>query len=444
MSYILKGFVSFTKTISLTQATIASIGELSSKSQTYSRTKKLLVNSSTAASYALTSFISKENDIEVNVPSSISSNIFTLTEWIANNQSSNSAASTSGNLITQITAAFPTQYTNISCGELILSPDGFHIPSWVKFTILNLTGNLTSNTIKIWYSNSKFELEYDEFEAIVIPPVENLENLFTTKSNLESLIKNFNDNLYPNKINLATNNNPYTTLAVENFTWKQPAVPTNTVSTRWTLVIYGNLSNTVDAIKVIIREYIANNSSRPESDWRAILPDLYINTEFYIIPKWINISITQQTGSQYSPYVNFKKETNYVKTKLNLGFADTHIENYLESFPIQYKSLECLTVPGNENRDNLFSLYQVYSDFINVPTSDPLFSQMSTNTRLWINKLIYAINLAEIFTTNDTIDLNNQNYIGFKKFFKGNILYISFRINGIDFHIATKANTPNY
>lgn len=444
MSYILKGFVSFTKTIALTQSTIASIGELSSKSQTYSRNKKLLVNSSTAASYALTSFISKENNLEINIPANVSSQIFSITEWIANNQSSGGGATSSASLVNALNNNFSTLYTNITCGNLILSPDGYHIPAWVKFTILNLTGNFTSNVIKVWYSNTNFELEYDEFEAIVIPPIENIEQLFSIKPTLEALIRTYNDNIYPNKINLATIGNPYTTLVTENFTWKEPQAPTRTLSTRWTLVIYGNLSNSVDAIKVAIREYIAANSPRPESDWRAILPDIFINTEFYIVPKWINIAISQVTGSQYSPYINFKKELDYIKNKLNLSLTNTHIDNYSESFPVQYKSLCCLAIPGLDNRDSLFSLYQIYNDFVNVPTTDQLYSQMSNATRTWISKLIFALNLCETFTTDDIINVNDINYSGFKKYIKGNILYISFRENGIDYHVATKNNTPNY
>jgi hypothetical protein len=442
MTYRLKSFIELSSAISDTPSTIAPFGEISTHCLTYSRNKKTYVNSAEAASNTLIAFLSQDNTGTIDVPLVIRDKIFEITQWLQLNQKSVNAYTTKNSLIDALTNQFVTSVTSLYIGELIQDSTNTLFPEWISFTQLGIVNtSYSANEIKVWYANESFKNQYDENELVVIPPIVVIDDLFAANSIVSTRLNAFKNVDLLNAIQTAKGTIPETSILSENFIWKDPTDLTNVdkeLNTNWTVLVYGRIDDNNDYVKNAIRNYISANTIKTELEWKAILPDIYKNTEFLIYPKWQNFAIHErllQVG-QFSPVVNLKKELDYLKSFSILPVE--HIEAHASLVPIQYKSLCALIVSGVDNRDNLFDFIQICPDYLNVPTTDQLFELMNTSTKEWIRLFILAIASADKIGTFDPVP------VGMKKITRNNILYVNFKYNSIDYLVATKASTPGY
>lgn len=440
MSYSLKCFMQLSASLLNTPNTIAPFGEISNQSLTYSREQKVYINND-PTTMILRAFYTKSSDATVEIPEVIKNKVFEITQWIKQIQYSINAYNTKTAFLSALTNQFGNDITGINCGDLVSNQEGIYFPSWIGYVQLGIanTNFYSDNLIKIWFSDQRFRIEYDENEIVVIPPVSNLETLFSSKTSVETALINFRNNELINQINLAQNNSPATIISNETYLWKDPSNPDNSLNTIWTVVIYGQMDGNSDYIKDAIRNYISDNSTRNENDWRALIPDIYLSTEFYIFPRWLNMAISErelQVG-QYSPIVNLKRELNYLKSFMS-NLTSTHIETFLAVIPFQFKSVTCLVIPGMENRDNVFNIKDVFPDYLNVPTTELLFELQNTKTKEWVILMGYALVAAETVGTFDSVPL------GMRKVFRNNILYVAFKYDNIEYLISTKETTPGY
>ena len=440
MSYSLKCFMQLSASLINTPNTIAPFGEISNQSLTYSRDQKVYINND-PTTMILRAFYTKSSNATVEIPEVIKNKIFEVTQWIKQIQYSINAYNTKAAFLSALTNQFGTVLTGINCGDMVSNQEGIYFPSWIGFVQLGISNTqfYSDNLIKIWYSDERFRIEYDENEIVVIPPVSNLEGLFSSKASVENALINFRNNELINRINLAQNNIPSTTINNETYLWKDPTNVNNTLNTIWTVIVYGRLDGNSDYIKDAIRQYIADNSTRNENDWRALIPDIYLSTEFYIFPRWSNMSISERElqAGQYSPIVNLKRELNYLKTFMT-NLTSTHIETFLAVMPFQFKSVVAIVISGKDNRDNIFNIKDVFPDYLNVPTTEVLFELQSTKTKEWIILMGYALVAAETIGTFDSVPL------GMRKVFRNNILYVTFKYDNIEYLVSTKATTPSY
>lgn len=440
MSYSLKAFMQLSASLINTPNTVAEFGELSNISLTYSRNQKTYVNSN-PSTMVLRAFYTKSSDNIVEIPGVIKNKVFEVTQWIMDTQFGTNAYNTKNAFLSALTNQFGTQLSGLNCGDMISNTEGQFFPTWIGFTQLNIANTefYSSNLIKIWYADESFRTEYDENEIIVIPPVSDLEGLFSSKATVQNNLTNFRNNELINKINTVITVNPSTEVRDEVYLWKEQTNPLNTLNTIWTVIIYGRLDGNSDYIKDAVRSYIAANSSRTETAWRALIPDIYLNTEFYIFPKWANMAIAErdiQVG-QYSPMILLTKELAYIKSFLTI-IPESHVNTYLTSIPFQYKSLNALVISGNENRDNIFSIKTLFPDFLNVPTTDSLFNLQSVKTKEWVIQMGHVLETAEKTGIFDPVPT------GMSKILRNNILYITFKYDNIEYLVSTKSSTPNY
>ena len=365
--------------------------------------------------------------------------VFEITQWINQVQNSVNAYNTRATFLSALTNQYNTQLTGIDIGEMV-THNGITFPSWIGFIQLNISSSnfYSENQVKIWYSDSSFRTEYDENELVVIPPLANLETFFSTKTSVDLALAEYKDNLLA-AISTARNGIPETDIIKETYLWKQSNNTNNTTNTNWSILIYGRLDGNGDYVKDAIRAYIAANTTRTEEAWKAVLPDIYLSTQFYIFPKWMNMSIseTQLEVGQYSPIVNLRKEINYVKSFFTLANA-THIETYLTVMPFQIKSISASFVSGPDNRDSIFSIRDVFPDYLNVPTTEVLWDMQSTKTKEWILQMGLALLSAEIVNTFDAVPT------GMRKVTRNNILYVVFKYDNIEYLVASKRTIPGY
>jgi hypothetical protein len=373
----------------------------------------------------------------VNVPAVFKSSIFNLSDWLLDIQMTASAYTDRTSLLSALANQFNNVLGGFDCG-LLVSAGSLVFPEWISFSRLDIanTDPAKDNTVKIWFSDSSFKEQYDQFELFVIPSVNDLNSFFGTKANLELALSSFNTSDFIDKLDFIRGNNPESYIHKDSYIWTKG---TEQLNVNWSIVVYGRVGDNAEAVKQAIQDYIVQKSTKTKAEWTSIFPDIYKNTEFTILPRWHNYARAQRilVSGIYSPICNLNKELGYAKSILS-GYPAEFINTNVFVLPTQYKSLVLLVVGGVTNRDNLFKITDVYPDYINVPTTDPSFESMDTATKSWI------LQLTELIIAAETLGVNDPVPSGSRKVARGNVLYISKKINGIEYLISTKSSTPQY
>lgn len=437
--YTLKGFLKTDKESAKDPNSISAWGEISTQALTYAKRVSLYIDNLT--DIELIVFTSRDSSTgDVNVNSAIRNKIFLISNWLLDLQANASTRiNDRATLLSRLTDTFNTDLTSINIGDLIVDAEGVYFPEWIGFSVLYTGTTFIENQVKVWYSNNAFLNQYDENEIIVIPPVENIDDLFSTKTSVTTKAKIFQDNLLISKIQEAKGILPESSITDSDYLWKETGNPTNTLMLNWVTIIYGNIGNNIDAIKLAIKQYILSHSTKPEADWKFILPDIFTNTSFYIMPRWKNYAIQERAieAGQYSTIVNAFKELTYVKNHLPL-LPSGFVEDNLRFMPTNYKSVALNVIGDTTNRDNMYSIESIFSDILNVPTTDMLFESMNVVTREFLLKLTRALKLAEETGVYDSVPF------GYNKVTINNVMYITFIDNAITYLISTKVTTPGY
>lgn len=438
--YRLKGFVNIEPVVPNTTGITALIGEISTYSLTYSKDVGTYT-SSTLAKYSLKSFASAYSSTgRAPVPQTIQDQVFEFSEWTYQKQSISTRAITKNAFLVDLVDQFSNSATQIDCGELIQATSTLLFPEWISWKKTGIAnGNpAQDNTIIVWFSDASFRDQYDEFEIVVIPPLPSIDTFYAGKPAVVAALAAITPTQSLAAVVTAKGQYPETVLLAENFNYVDPITST-TVATSWYVLIYGKAGNDLDAIRDAIRVYIAAHTTHTELEWKAIIPDVYKNTEFIIYPRWKNFAIPDrdlQVGT-YSPSVKIGKELAYAKLR-HPSFSTLHMDTHTAVIPCNYRSLALLIIGSPDNRNSLFSITSVYPDIINLPTSDGLFESMALDTQLWITGVQTMLVAAETATTFSPLPG------GLRKTVRNGIVYVTAKFKNINYLVATKLSTPNY
>lgn len=437
--YNLKGFIEIDALASSTPGAIAILGQLSTKSMTYSTTISDY-SSGSVPSYMLSAFTSANASGNITVPAPLVSQVFSLVDWVYKNQLLPTAATTATNLVTAIAAQYGSNINSIACGTLI-SNGTVSLPeyiSWVNPSIT--TGDPTAGaTVKIWFADRSFQNQYDGGSITILPPIPSLSTFFSGAATLANAVNNYSYTSRINAVQTASAGQPATTIVPITYNYVDPTNPSNRIATNWTALIYGQAGNTVDALNAAVRSYIAANSQQSQSSWQAILPDLYNSTEFYILPRWQNVAIPSLSvlSGSYSSIVQPYKELNYV-ARVFTSMSQAFIQSNLAVLPTNYDSLEILVIGASTNPTSEQNVWTLFPDIINVPTEDTAYNTMSATTRAWLSMIVTLLNLAETATANSTLPS------GVSRATRNNVLFLSQMFQGVNYLVATKASSPSY
>lgn len=437
--YSLKGFVGIDALASASPDTIPAFGELSIKSMTYA-TGIGEYNSPTYAGYTLFAFSSASANGVTPVPAALVTQVLNFVNWAYQFQQTGQAAITSTAFTAAMTAQFSQVANSIGCGNMI-NNGTFMMPEFITWVNPTVTSNDPSagGQVKIWLCDASFQNQYDGYEIIVVPPIPSIDTFLTSATSAKAALL---ARTYPSTVNAiqtAKNNYPETILISQTFDFVNTQNASDRTATNWTLLIYGQAGNNLDNIKAAIQSYILSHSQSPLNSWKAVFPDLYAATEFYILPRWANVAIramSLQAGA-YSAVVNPAKEVAYMSAFLNTAPAN-YVQNNLAVVPSNYKSLELLMIgdPGNPSiEQNIWTLFQ---DIINVPTTDVMFNMMSVSTRAWITMIEQMLVIAETATLESSLPA------GMSRAVRNNVLFIAQEFSGVNYLVATKNTTPGY
>ena len=432
-----KGFVEIQSLINLSTGTISPLGEMSTVSQTYTnQLGKFSDPSIPGFNLNVTCSVNTSGVIQ-QITQAVATHILTISNWLVTyaSQSAQLTGYPAINLLNSLELAQATSMANISCGNIVTN-GSIWMPEWVSWTNINITDANSPYVIKVWFSDNSFQSEYDEFSITVVPPVASVDDFFQTPSLFEAEINSITPSQVMTAVSSAKGKNPETYLEVVTFPYVIPN-STLTVPTNWYVLIYGIAGNNTDSIKQAIISYIAKNSTRTQAQWQVILPSLFTNTEFTIVPRWDKIAIPNlsiQTGL-YSPIVSPNECIGFATTNIP-NYSSTQISSYLQIVSSNYKSLMLLVVGGPTNVNSQYLLSGLFPDYTDLGTNSTDFARMSTTTQQWcllLNQLLLA---AETMTASSDIPT------GLQRIVRNNFIYASAQFNNVQYLVSAKINFP--
>lgn len=437
--YVLKGFVSHALLVQNILGVTAPIGELSTEALTYAREKGYHVKAD-VSDLTLTTFLSENSgtkvpaDFEISVDYRVSDHVIDVAKFIYDQTIVGGGEVAADELLQDLLVTFETSAEDFNCGQIV--NDGrYYMPEWVSWKHKTVEGG--DNYVRIWFTDAGFRSQYDEFEIVVVPPFDQLDDFFRSSSDVQDLLSQITVSGTVDRLQQAKQNHPETIIRSETYDWVSPLNPAIRFPTNWGLLIYGQAGNNVDSIKDTLVEYILANSTHSRVDWTKVFPDIFKRTEFVLIPRWDRYAIpnrTLQVGI-YSPISALTSTLELIK-RVVVGYGGSHIDNHACVLGHPYKSLSVCAVGGPDNRDALFKITDVFPDYIDVSTTSLDFNRQTASTRGWSLKLMELILIAE--EMGDFSDLP----FGMTRVKRDGILYVVCSYENIHYLVAAKKNFP--
>ena len=437
---ILKGFCTFNDLILNGQNEVSPIGELSPYSKTF--TRNIQQFSADPASFSdlalhVLSYKNSDNAIITNaVKPKIVEIVLPILNWI-NINSRNGEITTDhvafNNLIgsefngsTLSTTATEMVAENLSIGTTI-------VPKYIE---IESTKKALPFKMKIWFLDSYFQKEYDEYEILVIPPVTPVDLLTDEYGVVNEELSKFTRNDFNNAIYETQNGSPCTIIKTTTLTWHQ--LTDNTVKipdTEWTTLIYGPRGNNVEVLNDTLIDYILENSSRAEEDWLVIYPDLFIKDEFTIVPLWNNTAIGEHLtlAEVFSPQIRLDWVKGQV-TSFFPNYSEEHKDAYFVYTPSLWQSVGYVSCGGNRNETRPKSLDEFCSDLVLAPPGSVDYDRMSPTTRTYLSTVNQLIKIANEYDNDGSYRLPTD--VG--TIIRSGLIYISATVDNVTYLVLTR------
>lgn len=421
--YTLKGFMLMQPLANNEPNQLSPLGELANISKTF--TKDIGHYSSAAyPNVDLMSYISRQVDVEgddvnIKISNDHKDVVLEIGGWLYAETIAGRITGDASAFMSKFITAFSRKVNTATSGDMVNSGGSNWLPEWLSFTVIG--GE--DNNIKLWFSDAAFYAQFDEYEIVVVPQVDDIDSLFQQAVHVKALLDLNDPTTIQDRITAARNGYPETITRTIQFEWVNPVEPDITLSTPWSVVIYGPAGDNPDSIKAAIADYILSNSARPREDWINFLPDVFRSTEYLIVPTWDHSSIPNETLSTglNSPFINassFNRHVAYVRDELAF-YPPQHIDDYIEYSVANYKSIGFFVIGSEENKDASYSLFERFSDYIVIPSNSSDYSRISPETRGFIFELGRLLNAADIATEFSDIP------IGMSKLIRNNRLFIT-------------------
>lgn len=423
-----KGFIEITALASNVQGEIGEFGELSTYASTFSRNKGYYSNA-TQTDVNLVTFKSvNDSNLYMVLSNTIRDHVLQIAQWVHDEYvGENIPLNTNlATFITNIETEFPT-ITDVAVGELIESTQGptFNMPDYVQW---QFNDGSNDYTFKIWFSDASFRTQYDEYEIMVIPPVDgDLDDLNTTFVGVASVLADFTTVEKFEQAQLIQAGNPATIVKAINLVWHDPSDAQLVRDTDWVIVIYGPMGDNIDLIYQTIQDYITANTTLLTAVWVSIYPALYEQTEFIIIPLWDHVASPQTLLNYgiYSPTINPAdiRDIAVIFTpsqydeEYNLS---NHLDTNINVAATYFRSLSFIAVANPANAAGLLTFKLAYPDYMNVPPSNVAdFARMESETQSLVLLLVDMFEKA--------LDLTPSSVTppGYTKVTRNNILYLA-------------------
>lgn len=426
-TFSLKGFVSIGAFADNDRYETAPLGELSLNSATYAKDRALYTTTSageispTSIELAVFSSRTISNPTYV-VPVPYQEMLLAMAAWVHAQAIGGIFTNNAESCRQAVMAEFNGKITDAIVGPMI-QQDLVWLPASLTFYI-NPAGlgatwtaeeevDLERSRVKLWFADTAFSTEYDEYAIEFLAPVANdrLDDFFLLAEQVKTQVALRSMEQTMILIHALKDNKPETKIRTINFLYHDPLVNDWTLATNWSFVIYGIAGDNIDTIKEQLSAWILANSTHTREEWAVIFPDIFTSTEFIITPMWSQFSVPNETlqDGVYSPTVNVMNALSTARRScVGTAYTQAHIDAVVAVVGCPYKSIALLIAGGPENRDGIDRFEEVWPDYMAVFTSSMDFNRMQPATQEWVTLLHSMLLTAENMT--DFSDLPQSPY----------------------------------
>jgi hypothetical protein len=428
--YELKAFAQISALINNTSGVIAPVGELSPLAMTYAREKEYYTTAAVPGQ-ALVVFSSKQDGEVVQADSVLAARLLGVSKWIYDTAAAGGFTTNTESFRSKFILRYSEEYTLEGIGAMVTAGGNVRLPGYIDIR------EQTDDTIRyrIWYSSEVFEQQFDEYQIEVVTPIEDLDVFFEGNLAVKAALAEQTLDITMVKIEEAKAGHPETTLRSEMFEWWDPSNVITRIPTYWSVLIYGIAGNNIDAIKEAIKNYILSNSTHSKEEWAEIFPEIFTATEFVIVPMWGLYSIPNRvlTTGLYSSITSFTAGmTELQRLVKGEGYNEEWIGEKGEMFSTTHKAMNATVVGGPKNRDDIFTLFQRYPDYISVRSTEVDFMRMSPETRRFVLALEEMLLIAETMAPDTSIPVK------YSRMVRDGVLYLVTTIDKFQFLVASK------
>lgn len=468
--YILKSFLKIDNLVLNQVNNNSAIGELSDLAYTYSKDKGYYTNSGTYPGLELVTFTSLSDDtgtsLKVEMIPRVKEFMFKLATWMTEdaaimpqwfNVSTDVFLSELTDAVADGTGPFTPDNVNPlpgpvgtyedvviqACSEeySVVEPNGNdrYFIHWVQLEIdypYDTGSGIEVRTaqVKLWLNDEAFRAMYDDFELVIVPMFDDLDDFFDTASNVNALV---NIGKEPSNVvqrfTDAKGSFPSTLDKLLTYNWHDPTLPENVIPVPWGVVIYGAAGNDPDAIRESLRTFILENSSHDEPEWGTIFPGIFRTSEFILIPMWHRYATVNKSNWEgvHSPVTSLHRDKELL-LEMCPNYTESFILENAESFMFQYKSIAIWSIPSEFNEVGLLKIQTAVPDFASITTHSLDWNRLNGQARDWLERMSYVILKAE----DDSEIASLPSYMS--RVYRNNIMYIATEINEKTFLVASK------
>lgn len=439
----IKGFMGNQALVVNTPGTVAQFGELSTRSLTFSR-EKGYYESTGIPNIRFISFSAKDDsNAKIVVPTNVKNHLLAVGDYIYGRYNAGTITTVINDLIADMLAEFNTGTITISAvviNELVVDAvtPTKRLPDSIQWTLVDSSDSSTHH-LTVWFSDVYFQLQYDEFEIVVVPPLlPEVDAFYNTNANVGIALNGINPKTIIDAVDIAMGTDPYTILVSTAVVWHEHNnFGSGSRTVYWTTIIYGDAGNTPENIRLALRDYLSDNANTALTvdKWEEMFPTIFESNEYFVVPLWNRVMGTVPTII-YSPISKPGGSVQTAKNNVPFTALDIFWNQYLAVTTSIYQDISVLLIGAPTNTaSNDFDFTLKYPDYLNIPLSHPDSNRMSPDTIGFVTFLATLLEGASRLTATTP---HNQIPTGFTRVIRSGKIYLSGNYGGTQFYAVSK------
>lgn len=429
--YILKGFYEYLPLVNNVRDQIAALGEISGNSLTYAKDKTVHTNTP-QPNTTFISFHSVKDDIPVVVGANYTDTVLKLGEYIYKQAVAGVITDSAAQLRQMVLAEFTGIILTFTTGKMI--NNGFlWMPEWVEYTV----AGAEQNRILIWLADTSFAAQYDEYIIEIIHPILPYDDFFKDPLVVKELLANYSIVEKLDEVQSRREQYPYTYQQAMQFDYVNPRDKTQRFPATWIAIVYGEAGNNPDLIKEKIVSDLLGNTTHSRGDWEAILPDLFMTTEFIFTPLWNQYSVPNAgfRAGIYSPIFDPRQRLRLFRaTAIGPAYTQVFVDNNYEESVNIYKSVAFGVVGNPQNRGGITKFSLQFPDYLVTENDSADAQRISPITLEWMMLFSRLLVAAETMTQYTSVPK------GVARMTRGNVIYASAFYKNVNYMVVSKGS----
>lgn len=429
----IKGFALNRNFVNNAPGVVADIGELSPLGYTFAKEPRVY-SSQTYPTISLVHMPTNGSGVgsTAAIPDDQVAHILNVINNIYTKSLSNTTVIPPGDFVTYLQNQMGSAVANITVGGSVVSGN-YSIIEWIQW---NNPAVDNTNINKVWFVNSSFMGQFDEYDFTIIPPFLPVSAFFGQPTDVKALLASRNYNQQTQAVDDARAGTSETFLWGNEYNYVNPVNSLDLTPAKFAVLGYGEAANNIDLIKDAIVNYLlAADPTHTRDQWKAILPDLFLRTEMMVFPQWGSMAIENVAGGTngiYSPTQIMSAVLAQVTADAT-DYDPTFVSANAQIMTFPYMSISIATVGNAENRGGKTKLSDWYPDYFFTQNTSADFNRMSLDTQGWFSLMMSMLPIARDMTSGSTIPN------GYSRVTRGTKMYLAKSYDDVQFLVQAQA-----